>query len=367
MKIGIITMHRVINYGSFLQAYSLKEVLEKMGHDVVFIDYKPGKPVVPYDKKAYFKGKIKNNPTLSRMITTVRNKTKGPDSFYNFADKYSQEYLKMLGVGNKYEYHTPVDAVIIGSDEVFNCLQPNANVGFTGELFGQNQNTKKKMSYAASFGYTTYNKLDDLKLTDTIKNWLSDFQSLSIRDTNSKEILEKMGFDNVSKNVDPVFLGEYEGLVPEETDLTDYIIVYTYSGRKYTQEQEQMIMDFAKNNNKKIVTIGKHKEWSDIKLQANPFEMITYFKNADFVFTDTFHGSVFSIKYNVPFSTLIREDNKQKLGDLLRTFQLESRKIENLSELENMYKTPVDFTTANQIIIENKEKSIQYLRNNLEA
>ena len=86
-----------------------------------------------------------------------------------------------------------------------------------------------------------------------------------------------------------------------------------------------------------------------------------YIKNADFILTDTFHGTVFSIKYNINFATIIRESNKQKLTDLLERFELQERSLKDLREINNYYLKVTDFQKANQIIREEKEKTNAYL------
>ena len=357
-------MQRVVNYGSFLQAYSLKKTLEMMGHCVEFIDYHVAPPIVPYNKANYIKYQIKSLPFISNFVKKVNCYIHKENSFYLFEYLYSKKYLKLLGVTNHKRYHSKVDLLIIGSDEVFNCLQAVPNVGFSKELFGQYNEAASVISYAASFGFTTFEKLVELNVDKQIRTWMSKFKSISVRDENSMDILAKMKIDNCQKNVDPVFLYDFEGLIPKNVPYTNYIVIYTYSGRHYTEEDIELICDFAHRNDKKMLMIGKQKSWADIKIQADPFETLSYFIHADFVFTDTFHGTVFSIKYNKMFATLIRDDNKEKLGDLLRTFNLEERSITDLHMLQSYFETPIDFSITNQIIANERKRAISYLENN---
>ena len=67
MKIGILSMQRVPNNGSFLQAYGLKRILENLGHDVVFIDYREGKPVVPYSERQRIRYHILEIPFIKHL------------------------------------------------------------------------------------------------------------------------------------------------------------------------------------------------------------------------------------------------------------------------------------------------------------
>ena len=82
----------------------------------------------------------------------LRNKQK--KEFFN---KFKYACKHYLNITDEYHYQVPTDVLIIGSDEVFNCLQTNADVGYSLELFGKNHKSKKLISYAASFGNTTLN------------------------------------------------------------------------------------------------------------------------------------------------------------------------------------------------------------------
>ena len=128
-KIGIISMQRIINYGSFLQAYGLKNIIEKnTDSQVEFIDYKFEKELIEKkdDKKSVF-SKIKENRTLLRYI---RKKI----FLKKVSDRYRKDF-KIIGV-EKNNFYPEVDAVVIGSDEVFNCTQAYP-VGYSRTLFGK--------------------------------------------------------------------------------------------------------------------------------------------------------------------------------------------------------------------------------------
>lgn len=98
----------------------------------------------------------------------------------------------MLGVAGKMNYTPQLDYLVIGSDEVFNCVQKNRNVGYSPELFGEGNNAKRLISYAASFGNTTLEKLDKYKKKDEIASLLKKFDAISVRDSNSGKIVESL-------------------------------------------------------------------------------------------------------------------------------------------------------------------------------
>ena len=155
LKVGILSMQRIANYGSFLQAYGLKKILEELGCEVQFVDYHPGETLVPNEMGNGFKRKLLKVMEVFSNNAPILEKFK----FIKYKKNYAKNYYPYLGIDEKMNFSPELDVLIIGSDEVFNCVQDNANVGFSPELFGYGNRAKKVISYAASFGNTTIDKL----------------------------------------------------------------------------------------------------------------------------------------------------------------------------------------------------------------
>ena len=361
MKIGILSMQRVPNYGSFLQAHSLRNILVKLGHEVVFIDYKEEKPVVPFSEKKRFRYRLLDTPIVKFLNDWIKYNIIGKKLFDY---KYRLVYLKQLNIGYRKRRDIVVDIAVIGSDEVFNCLQAGFNVGFSPMLFGQRINAKKVISYAASFGYTDMEGIKKYGMGDKLAEYLKSFACISVRDENSRKIVESLTGQITELNLDPVLVSDFS--IPKiDIPYQDYVILYTYVSREYTEEDRKAILDFCKCNNKTLISIGSAQNWVSNQVEAAPLELLAYIKASDFIITDTFHGSVFSIKYNKPFATLIRENNKQKLMDLLHRLNKEDRIIDSFSELQNMYEKLVNYTDTNAVIAKEKEHTLKYLRKSL--
>lgn len=352
-------MQRVPNYGSYLQALGLKSILAEMGHSVCFVDYKPGKPAVEYDKLSRIKYLVKSIPFIQYANDAIKYyilKRKQFDYAYRLI------YLKDLGVNYSHNYDEKVDVAMIGSDEVFNCLQDGPNVGFSPMLFGNGVNTKKKITYAASFGNTELEGLKNYGLKERVAEFLQQLDAISVRDTNSYSIVYQLTHKYPTINLDPVLIADYH--IPNiDIRIKDYIILYTYKSRAYSEEEIKIIRDFAHSNNKKLVSIGNGQPWVDEYILVSPLEMLAYLKKADFVITDTFHGTVFSAKYNVPFATLVRDNNKQKLKDLTSRLDLDDRVMDTFIDLQKLYDKHKDFTRTNEIISEEKYNTYIYLKN----
>lgn len=340
MKIGIMSMQRIVNYGSFLQAYGLKAVLEGMRHQVEFVDYIAEPSLVKNvsaPKRNNYLTKIKNAAKmLSPSYRDYRSwQIRMNQTFAEFYQRFTEEFLPQLGVSSQPNICPVLDALVIGSDEVFNCTQEGDTVGYSLQLFGQDHKAKKLLSYAASFGSTTLEKLDTYGVRAEIGEALSRFDAISVRDDNSKKIVSALCGIVPSQNIDPVLLYEFPEVDTISVSHKDYIIVYAYAGR-ISEEEGRAIRQFAEKHRKQIITLGYWQPFADDYVSVDPFEVLAYIKKADYIITDTFHGTVFSIKYQKHFATLIRESNRNKLEGLLKTFQLVKHSITKLSDLERV-------------------------------
>lgn len=350
MKVGIMSMQRITNYGSYLIAFAMKKTFEKMGHDVQFVDFKI-EPCV-------------SNTCLDKYLEELTEK----DEFFinqtnEFKQKFKTEFLKELGICERNE-RPELDTLVIGSDEVFNCTQDNPDVGCSLELFGKNANAKSIISYAASCGSTTYDRLKKFGKDEEVSSLLKKFKTISVRDNNSKDFVEQLTGLTPEISLDPVLLYNFENDVIDNVKEKDYIIVYSYNLR-FSKEENDAITKFAKKHNKQIIGVGNYQSCCDKYIPAHPLEVLAYFKHADYIFTDTFHGSIFSMKTQRPFATIIRESNKQKLTDLLNKFHLSDRCLHSLDNLEELLLTPIDFSKTFEEIDKQRVTALKFLEENL--
>lgn len=369
-KIGIMSMQRIVNYGSFLQSYGLKSILEELGAEVEFIDYHPGKCLVEEKKES---NKIRR--LIFKVLETLEIHTSlfNKINFMNYKRSYKKKYLPMLGITDKPNYNTQLDTLVIGSDEVFNCIQSNSNVGFSPDLFGANSKANKLISYAASFGNTTLEKLQQYDKLEEVTEYLKNFDAISIRDENSKKIVFTLLNKEPTKNLDPVLMYDYINKcdkIPSHLHLDKpYIILYGYSGR-LTKEEAKIVEEFAKNNGKKILFLGGIQHCKGIFKDCSPFEVLGYFKNADCIITDTFHGTIFSLINQKPFLTIIKKSennsygNQEKLTDLLKTFNLMDRAVTELSSINNIYEK-IDYESVECKLQEERKKAYEFLEKNI--
>ena len=129
----------------------------------------------------------------------------------------------------------------------------------------------------------------------------------------------------------------------------------------------------AKKKNLKVYAIGGIQKCADRFVDCSPFEVLAYFRNAEEVITDTFHGSIFSVITHRPFTTLIRKSvgnsygNEEKLSDLLKRLGLANRMTTKIEDTENINEKTIDYAKVDELLKAHREVAKEYLRKNLEG
>lgn len=362
-------MHRILNYGSSLQSYSLRRLLEGTSEDVTvsFIDYHPGSPLVPGNEPAAPVGRI-----LSKIgeYTNVKSSWADRLRFLNHKRTYARRYFPSIGIDQSKHYETALDLHVIGSDEVFNCVQSNTNVGFSRDLFGHTSKADRLISYAASFGHTTLPRITQYGIRSKLVEDLARFDAISVRDQNSAEVVEQLTGATPHIHADPVLA--YAGLlsepaVPKERLYTQkYVLLYGYPGRISSKEGES-VRRFASSIGAHVLCFGGIQEAADRFIDCSPFELLAYFRDAEAVVTDTFHGTILALISGVPFATLVRSSgggsygNEQKLLYLLETFSSADRRLEDPAQLSRLLSKPLDLEAIQDCLTMEREKSRNYL------
>ena len=249
---------------------------------------------------------------------------------------------------------------------MFNCL--NAGYwGFTSQLFGNVPEADKVLTYAASCGSTRYDELP-VKVAEQIRETFRKVSAFSVRDQNTHEFVAKLSDRPINDHLDPVLIYNFDREV-EDADLPvlpqHFCVVYSYYNRIHTTEEIHAIKSFCKAHQLTPVAIGAPQFWLKDYIVCSPFQCLKIFRQADFVITDTFHGTIFSAKYAKRFAILARASNKNKLLDLVKRIGVEDHLLSNLNELEAVCDLEHDKESFRRIIEAEKKKSEEYLEQNI--
>ncbi len=269
MRIGIITIYEsTTNMGSYLQAFALKTVLEKMGHEVFFIQKTPTLQTI---KKCIFR----INPKREFLLRIRKAICFARDI----------ERLKLIHPDKIEEKH--IDLLIYGSDEIWNL----DNHYFCDPIFwGHGHEHTKKIAYAVSIGAMS---ADTVAQNQALCTGAENFSEILVRDVRTHEFVEGQIGVNTSYVCDPTILAPLQSyIVKGHTPAELYLLVYTYGVNKH---MEQVIVNFARKHNLKIVSPCFWHAWADRVIECSALELSSLIAGAQYVFTSTFHGAIFAL------------------------------------------------------------------------
>ncbi len=358
MKIGILTHYVVINNGATLQMFALKSWLEERGHEVFILSYKKNYDFSEETAKKY-------NLNLKNIFFVFNEYflKKSPALFFHKVKKHII-FKKFIRKNFKFiPYYSELDAVIVGSDEVFSLEN-----GCNKMMYGHGLNTKLLISYAPSFGQTDYELIKKRKCLGIISAGLKKFNSLSVRDVFSRETVFKLTSLNCDVVCDPVILYDFSSThrkikVPKEK----YILLYSYDKNMNKPEEIAAIKKYAKKRNLKVYSVGTYHRWCDKNITCDPIQWIEYFRKAEEVITDTFHGSILSIVEQKKAIFVKRSINSNKISSLINEFELDDFLVEEITcdSLENFSNQVYDADKTKKLVNDKREKGILFLENAL--
>lgn len=359
-NIAIISMQRIVNYGSVLQAYSLRDMIqEQTGANVCFLDIDSSEALfskrsVPemadYDTPAeYPPGLLQRGKRWIIARLSRHNK--------RLIRAFMKEELDLDGAKPAELF----DAAVIGSDEVFNHVR-----GVCLQLHGRVPQARQVVTYAASCGTAVAEDIDETDLPE-VRGAMACFRAISVRDGATARYAEALGREDTIRHLDPVLVGNLSARPHRPVMLKKYLVVYAYGQRIRTGEEIRAIRAFAKANGLKTVAIGGSQFWCDLYIPASPMRMLDYFYYADYVVTDTFHGAIFSVIHQKQFAVLPRITNREKLGSLLDDLELRDRMVKAPELLDAVLTKTVDYGRVREILSRERERTRRYLKEQLEG
>ncbi|MDQ3846566.1 MAG: polysaccharide pyruvyl transferase family protein, partial [Bacteroidota bacterium] len=303
LKIGVLTFHRCINYGSYWQARCLVEGLQALGHNAVILNHESRRVNLAEWKCAY-------RPVLPTAV---------PESDYPlYRKKILQFFLAFdrLPLSPRFSLDHPAemenyDVVVVGSDEVWNLFHPW--YGKCPLFYGDGVRTQRLISFAASFG----NYPASWGLGPDWAARLRNFEAISVRDENS-QLLIKNALDIEPEMVlDPClqFLTEPESHAPHPLQQA-YIAVY---GHNFSELFVREVRRWAAHKRLTLISIGYRNDWADEQwITAGPHDFAHFIAQSEAVVTNFFHGSVFALRHKKPFVCETSSYRNNKLQGLLR-------------------------------------------------
>jgi len=359
-KAGIITHYHVHNYGAELQLYGLIRVLEKLGYSASALKYTKNYDFINPEINAKYKISFKSIPIYLKYL----RENGICRTLYNIKKKIVLNSFekKFFTIGEYYSSVKDLDAVVVGSDEIFS-LEAGPNPWYWG-IGVQCDNV---ISYAASFGPTDMEFINKYRCRELVYAGLSRIRTISVRDKHSKDLVAEITGREAEIVCDPVFLYGFEEELKKTEKVCEerFAIVYAYDGSMNDNSTVHAISKYASRLGIKIYSIGYYHNWCDMNICCSPLDVFPYFRDAEVVFTDTFHGSVLSILCSTPLVVRINA-NENKLRFLLNQHGLENQIVSSFIDLERAIENPIDFNSVLEFIRRRREMSLRYLKESLE-
>ena len=355
MRVAQITFNVYSNYGNILQKYALQHTLKK------FVDF---------TEVLWFNG-IVNSGNANFWAETAELPGKNSLQYYlrgavrlSKFKEFDERYIKTrFNIPYIEEVADDYDFFVVGSDQVWNPKLEVALLPFSIRFLNFVPR-EKKIAYAASIGLKEIP--DEFK--EICRQGISSFPHISVRESNAVDIVKNLTRRDAKLVLDPVFLltpDEWKKVSRRPSWLNEkyqrgYILTYFFDNIKLNA-----IENLSKKMNLPIINLLDENVFNHYI--AGPEEFLYLFSNATAIFTNSFHGTAFSILLRRPFNIFIKSGTwidtvSERINSLLKMFNLENR----MATLENDYKIDspldIDFGTRDKILPIEREKAFNFLK-----
>lgn len=379
MKIGVITIEQVGNYGAELQCYATQKVLQNIGCDAEIIDYcyykdyrykdsKMSEPFVPmtFKERIFYvlKYRIVNrfvDKVLLLFNSNIARRNSRFAAFHAENTKMSRRYMSMLEL---YEASMDYDVFVTGSDQVWN---PGAQSSIEPYFLTFAPDSARKISFAASFGVSEIGS----SLRERYKGYLSKYDFISVREQNACDMVKQLVGKDAECVLDPTLLltkDEWMKVARQYDNVPErYVLVYTLFespaifslAKKVAKEKGISVLRITKR-----AYFVSHIEGISNISDAGPAEFVSIIAGADYVVTDSFHGTAFSVNFGIPFLAIVssKNNNNSRMESLLKVVGLSGRMVYEEKEVSSLiYNDNIDFKEIENHIKKARVTSMNFL------
>ena len=376
MRIGIITILKVNNYGAELQAYATQAILNRLGYDAEIIDYlfykNPGHKVTRLSKPVFKFGWRKRiaewlYPKLEKLKArkdseSQRRRMERFEQFHKMNTQMSQTYKT---IDELYTNVTDYDIYMVGSDQVWN---PGIYSSLEPYFLTFAPKGKRRIAYASSFGIST---LAD-QYIPFYRKVLQEIDAIGVREEQAVNLIKAVSGKDATWVLDPTLLltaDEWIQVAHPIISLQEkYLLIYELTPCPYIKT---LALYLSKILNYRIVRICKQAAVEDKEpgilnvTDAGPAEFLQLFSEASLVLTNSFHGTAFSINFSKNFYTITpaRKANNSRQQSLLKLMGLESRLLPENAPFPDMTEITINYIPVRSILEKERTKSTQFINN----
>lgn len=361
-KVSLITRHAIVNYGSFLQTLATQNILEELGLEVDVIDYvRDDENYKNVTDLLLNKSKKWNKNMLTK---TIYRAVQWPDH-YLCGIAFEQKRKELLNMTQRYTSLDQLkkelllaDYYCTGSDQVWGEIGFEKYDGAYFYDFPRKEGSKL-VAFAASFGKSQYEEY----IMDEYKRLLKPYDHITVREKTALELVNQSGKE-AQVILDPTLVFGKERWMKYLPTIKSkkYVLLYQLNANK---EMDDYAVQFAQKANLKLIRISVelHNGLRSGKFKwcLSPFEFMAYVNGAEYMITDSFHGTAFAIMFNTQFIEVLPEEKKTRNKNILQMFGLEDRILENKSDYAFISKK-IDYDLVNRKLKVEQEKSMNILK-----
>ena len=375
-NVGLITYHSAYNFGSMLQAYATQLAIEGMGHDCRIIDYRPRQQRHYYldlvNVHSGFKPFVRSVFLLSSLPARKRRSARYEQFMHDYMKLTDTTYLEVEDVRGA---DKQFDVLVSGSDQIIN-KHSNELAAEDWSAMGPyllSFTDKPKVSYASSPANMTDEELRH------IAPELEKFQHLSAREPQSAKKLAEILHKDVVNVLDPTLLidaAHWSELAKKAHNKLpkQYLVFYSLVGPRPMKSLRPQLQKLAERTKMKMVMITpfapvKNTSWSVDASDYGPLEFLKAVRGAQSVITNSYHGTLFSLNFGVPFWSISSGTGADlRKDEILHALGLEDRIVSGVGSLSpGTLLTPVDPVAYAPVLSQKREASRSYLVDALNA
>lgn len=366
MKIYVLTCHAVANYGSILQARATSQVLSSWGYENYIIDY------VSKERSAYQKIKSLAEARKLRGIKKfLYLSLKCPAEFIKdkHFPKYKKKYLpltKNYGSLKDLQQEDFGDSYLCaGSDQIWGYkLFSQIDPAYFLE-FGSEKN--KYFSFSASFGRTDF----DEEYYRSLNKYLKKFSFITVREQSGVSLIEKYTPYKAEHVLDPTLMVEREfwhSFADKKIKEKPYILLYQL---RWNKKIDRYVKELAKKKGLRVIRVSTsvydYTRFGKKKILKAPDYVLSLFREAQCVVTDSFHATVFSLVFNRKFIDFLPPTTHERISDLLEVVGLSDRTATWTEKDFEIIDNEIDWQRVNAVLEEKRKESCEIVKRGLAA
>ncbi|WP_312433463.1 polysaccharide pyruvyl transferase family protein [Lacrimispora sp.] len=368
MKIGLITCHNIKNYGSVYQTYATQSLLQSLGNEVQVIDYRrPGTDHKEFRKLILNESHMAKKKIVGKIVPFILLPSflRMERVFEEFLSRYINRSETIYYIENELKSKLPkVDVFVAGSDQIWNN-DINLRIEYPYYLSFVPKGIPK-ISISSSFGKKKLNEKEKV----IVKDLLKDFMAISTREESGKYILDDLGIKNSYASMDPTLIVDkaiWKKMQQPIKVPQKYILVYQLHRNK---EFDAYIKKLSEYYNMPCICITLYYHYAlkgeRVIVTPKPEQLLYLVNNANYIISDSFHMSVFSILFHKKFAAIYSENSfNGRIQNLLEMTGLQNRIVSKNTAYE-ILNVEIDYEYVDRILYAKQIEALEWIKDTLQ-